>query len=193
VINRRIEVFASLLLLLIAIVVAVGIFQWYRVDKEIDDIHAEDARMVIGQDEKLAETVQQLENTLKERLEYQFDINIDPLDLTRVITSKKILEKMGVNEFERSKHEMRLSATIVGGDGESAIVLRFMGSNHILRVGDLISGWKVSEISRKSALLTRGGAKKKLVNERAPESLGDPGLILSVGGEDVKVATAINY
>ncbi len=190
--NRRLEVLSSLLLLLIAVVIAVGVVQWWRVNREIESIHAEDARMVIGQDERLAETVQNLERTLKERLEYQFDTTNDPLDLTRVITSRKLLQKMGVDEFERSKHKMRLAATVVGASGEAAILVRFMGSNHVLRVGDLISGWEVAEISNRQAVLTRGGARRVLHNEKAPETIGGGGLQMSVD-TDQDVASTGNY
>ena len=85
-----------------------------------------------------------------------------------------------MDEFERSKHQMRLAATIVGEDGTAAIVLRYQGSNHILRVGDLISGWKIAEISKRSAVLTRHGARKVLKNEKAPETIGGGGLQMSV-------------
>lgn len=178
--SRRIEVFSSLILLLIVVVVAVGLVQWWHVGREIESVHAEDARMVIGTDEKLTETVQNLERTLKERLEYQFDVSVDPLDLTRVITSRKLLEKLGADEFERSKQNMRLAATIVGPENTAAIVIRYMGSNHILRVGDQISGWTVAEIRNRETVLTRNGVKRVLKNQKAPESIGGGGMQLSV-------------
>lgn len=191
--GRQSEILSSFLLLLIAIVVAVGLFQWWRVNQEIERIHMETARMVIGADEKLAETVRDLEQTLKDRLEYQFDLSEDPLDLTRVITSKKLLEKMGVDEFERSKQQMRLAATIVGRDGSAAIVIRFQGSNHVLRVGDLISGWTVSEIDEETAVLTRAGARRVLHNEKAPETIGGGGRQMSVDVPENIAARRGNY
>ncbi|MBZ0263440.1 hypothetical protein K8I28_02115 [bacterium] len=171
--NRRLEVLSSLLLLVIAVIVAIGFFQWWRVTETIDRIHAEDRKMVIGTDEKLAQTVKDLEKTLKERIEYQFDVAIDPMDLTRVITSKKLLEKMGVDEVEASKKDMRLAATVIGSDGIATIVIRYMGSNHILRVGDQLAGYTVKEIGRRNAILVGHGMRKELVNEKAPENRGN--------------------
>ncbi len=171
--SRRIEVFSSLLLLLLAVTVAIGYFQWWRYSKAIERIHIEDAKMVIGTDEKLAETVNELERTLKDRIEYQFDISFDPLDLTRVITSERLLKKLGADEVEAAKTRMRLAATIVGADGQSAIIIRYMGSNHILRVGDPIEGYKVTEIDRRHAVLVRGKERMILENEKSPESKGE--------------------
>lgn len=177
-INRRIEVFTSLLLLIIAVIVAIGFFQWYRYTKTIERIHIEDAKMVIGTDEKLAETVKNLENTLKDRINYQFDISFDPLDLTRVITSRRLLKKLGADEMEATMTNMRLAATLVGEDDTATIIIRYMGANHILQVGDTIEGYTVTEIGRRHAILKRGKEIKKLVNERAPENLGE-----ETGGE----------
>ncbi len=178
--NRRNEILSSLLLLIIVVIITVGGLQWYRVGKDIEEIRVRDARMVIGTDENLAETVNLLESELQARIEYQFDTKVDPLDLTRVITSKALLEKMGMDEFERTKTTMRLAATIVGADNVAAIVIRYMGSNHVLRIGDKIAGWEVAEIGQKTVSLRKGSRTKKLVNERAPESVADGGLQMSV-------------
>ena len=75
---------------------------------------------------------------------------------------------------------MRLAATIVGDDGEAAIVIRFQGSNHVLRIGDLLSGWTVAEITNRKAVLTKSGSRRVLVNERAPETIGGGSLQMSV-------------
>jgi hypothetical protein len=171
--NRRLEVINSLLILFLALLFGVGVVQWWRVSRKIQAIHANDAKMVIGTDEKLSETVQGLENALKERLEYQYDDTGDPLDLTKVVTSKRILEKMGLDEFERTKLVMRLAATIVGKNGNAACIIRYMGSNHILHIGDELAGYKVTNIDRKTATLVKGGEKKVLYNQKAPENEGN--------------------
>ncbi|HEB84776.1 MAG TPA: hypothetical protein ENI92_07200, partial [Bacteroidetes bacterium] len=125
--RRREDLIASFLLLLLSVVIIVGIVQWVKVEREIKEIHQADAQMTIGTDRKLAETVQSLESTLKERIEYQFDVSTDPLDMTKVITSRKFLEKLGVDRIERMQQTMRLAATVVGSDGSGAIVVRYLG------------------------------------------------------------------
>ncbi len=178
--KRRIEVFSSLLILAIAIVAGVGFFQYWRKGQELERVREHDRRMVIGSDESLSNAVQVLEQTLKERLEYEFELgDLDPLDLTRVIKNQEMLNRLGLGELEPDKTEMRLSATVVGGDGIAAIVIRFMGSNHVLRVGDQLSGWTVSEIGEQNAVLTRGGRRQVLHNRPANEFESD-GIKLSV-------------
>ncbi len=162
--NRQIEVFSSLLLLVLVVVIAIGFVQWARIDRQIEAIHEASAQLVIGTDDSLANTVQELERTLAERLEYEFTLDTDPLDLTRVITSPRLLARMGMDEFDRHHDEMRLAATIVGRDGVATILIRYMGSNHILRVGDQLAGYTVEEIGQRSAVLTRGRERLELEN-----------------------------
>ncbi|HEX04270.1 MAG TPA: hypothetical protein ENH10_03820, partial [Bacteroidetes bacterium] len=109
--NRHLDTISSLLLLLIVVVCVVGIGRYYIVQREIDRIEAEDARRVIGSDRVLLETVQNLENTLRDRISYQFISTADPLDLTKVITSEAFLRKIGVDKRDPDDEIMRLAAT----------------------------------------------------------------------------------
>ncbi len=178
--RRREDLIASFLLLLLSVVIIVGIVQWVKVEREIKEIHQADAQMTIGTDRKLAETVQSLESTLKERIEYQFDVSTDPLDMTKVITSRKFLEKLGVDRIERMQQTMRLAATVVGSDGSGAIVVRYLGRNHILHKGDMLAGWRVVEIGTRTATLEKQGARRVLKNRPAVEGAEESGLRLSV-------------
>jgi len=159
-------------------VVAVG--RWYMVTRQIDKIVAEDARMVIGSDKTLLEAVQGLESTLSERVAYHPTIKVDPLDLTKVITSQAFLAKLGADQLDPDRAEMRLAATVVSDDGTAAIVIRYLGSNHILRVGDKIEGWTVSKITRRNTILTMNGRKKILEGKPMSENLQNTGNMLSV-------------
>lgn len=182
--SRRADTISSFLLLILVVIFVVGIGRYYFVTRTIDKIHAEDARRVIGTDRVLEETVQNLENTLKERIAYQITVKTDPLDLTRVITSPEFLQKLGANENDPDRAEMRLAATVVGDDGTAAIVIRYLGNSHVLRLGDILEGWKVAKIDRKSATLTRRGEKKILRARPASENLASTGLMLSVQPEE---------
>ncbi|MBD3165510.1 hypothetical protein GF324_02840 [bacterium] len=167
--KRQLDVLSSLFLLILVVIVGVGALMWYNTTKDIDDIHARSREIVIGTDEKLKNTVQELENDLKARMEYEFDVNVDPLDMTRVIKSPKLLAKMGLGDRDRGSTEMRLAATIVSESGESAIVIRYMGSSHVLRVGDKIGGYTVDSIGTRQAVLSRGGYTRTLYNKKATE------------------------
>jgi len=178
--KRRVETFSSLLLLILVVIMVVAVGRWYMVTRQIDKILAEDAQRVIGTDKALLEAVQDLETTLTERIAYQPVIKNDPLDLTKVITSAAFLEKLGADQLDPDRAEMRLAATVVGDDGTAAIVIRYLGSNHILRVGDEIEGWRVFEITRRNATLVNRGVKKVLEGRPMRESLQNTGNVLSV-------------
>jgi hypothetical protein len=191
--NRRVETFSSLLLLILVVIMVVGVGRWYMVTRQIEKIMAEDAQRVIGSDKALLDAVQDLETTLTERIAYQPSINKDPLDLTKVITSAAFLEKLGADQMDPDRAEMRLAATVVGDDGVAAIVIRYLGSNHVLRVGDEIEGWKVIEITRRNATLVNRGQKKVLENRPMRESLRNTGNVLSVLPIDDYDSTSDNF
>lgn len=178
--DRRLDTISSLLLLLIVVVCVVGIGRYYLATREIDQIEAEDARRVIGSDEVLLETVQNLEGTLRERIAYQFMSENDPLDLSKVITSHEFLRKLGADKQDPDAQIMRLAATVIGADGTAAAVVRYLGTGHILHVGDLLEGWKVSEIDKEQVVLVRRSERKVLVNRPIRESMQSTGMLLSV-------------
>jgi hypothetical protein len=178
--DRRLDVISSLLLLVIVVVCVVGISRYYFVTREIDQIEAEDERRVIGSDRVLLETVQNLENTLHERIAYQFMSDTDPLDLSKVITSQDFLRKLGADKQDPDATIMRLAATVVGDDGSGAAVIRYLGTGHILHVGDLLEGWKVKDIGQEEVVLVRNGQRKVLVNRPIRETLQSTGMLLSV-------------
>ncbi|MCB2200729.1 hypothetical protein KQI63_15095 [bacterium] len=182
--SRRADTISSLLLLVLVVIFAVGMGRYYFVNRTIDKIHAEDARRVIGTDRVLEETVQNLEETLRERISYQFITETDPLDLTRVITSRKFLEKLGADKNDPDANVMRLAATVVGDDGTAAIVIRYLGHSHVLRLGDVLEGWKVSKIEKREVILRKGGQTKVLKNRPARENLASTGQMLSVQPPD---------
>ncbi len=178
--DRRLDVISSLLLLVIVVVCVVGIGRYYLVTREIDQIEVEDERRVIGSDRVLLETVQNLENTLHERIAYQFMSDSDPLDLSKVITSQDFLRKLGADKQDPDAQTMRLAATVVSDDGSAAAVIRYLGTGHILRVGDLLEGWKVREIGKEQVVLVRRGERKVLENRPIRETLQSTGMLLSV-------------
>jgi hypothetical protein len=121
----------------------------------------------IGTDEELAQTVATLETELKERSAYDTHVESDPLDLTKVIQSKKFLARLGLRETIEQLGRMRLSCTIVGTDGSA--IIKFMGRSHIVRVGDTFNGYLVEAIESERVVLSKGGARLILMNEGAPK------------------------
>jgi hypothetical protein len=61
---------------------------------------------------------------------------------------------------------MRLSCTIVGEAGNSA-VLKLGGRSQVVEIGDVVNGYKITEISEKEMTLKRGGEVLVLKNQKA--------------------------
>lgn len=179
--NRRADTISSLLLVVLVVIVIVGFARFLMVGRQIDKVYAEDAKMVIGTDPELAQAVSDLETTLNERISYQFTSKNDPMDLTKAITSDAFIEKIGANKYDANRAEMRLAATVVGAnEATAAIIIRYLGSNHVLRMGDKIDGWKVVSIDERAAVLVRGGERKVLHNRPERGKKGASGNVLSV-------------
>ncbi|MBK6765910.1 MAG: hypothetical protein IPG71_06145 [bacterium] len=163
--NQRINVLWGILLtLLVATMVWMG-WQNYQISERIEVMR--NKQIVLGTDEQLEETVNTLEKDLNDRIAYQTNVSVDPLDLTRTIQTKQFLASLGLRETLEQRGRMRLSCTVVG-DNPSAIV-KFMGRSHVLRLGDELNGFRVTGISAAELVLMKGGSRLVLVNEAAPE------------------------
>lgn len=163
--NQRINVLWGILLtLLVATMVWMG-WQNYQISERIEVMR--NKQIVLGTDEQLEETVNTLEKDLNDRIAYQTNVSLDPLDLTRTIQTKQFLASLGLRETLEQRGRMRLSCTVVG-DNPSAIV-KFMGRSHVLRIGDELNGFRVTAISAAELVLMKGGSRLVLVNEAAPE------------------------
>ncbi|MDD5088672.1 MAG: hypothetical protein PHI18_07740 [bacterium] len=167
------------LALLIACIIWIG-YSNYRMSKQVEDLRRR--RITLGTDQQLQETVNTLEKNLQERLDYVTHVEVDPLDLTRVIQSKSFLASLGLRETLEQQGRMRLSCTVVGDDPSA--IIKFMGRSQIVHVGDVFNGFTVQEISSAQMVLNKGGSRLVLVNESAPEGeLQEGALKTSVSGE----------
>ncbi|MCB9366881.1 MAG: hypothetical protein H6506_05075 [Calditrichaeota bacterium] len=154
--------------LLLALLVATMIWMgWtnYKVSQRIEVMR--NKQIVLGTDEQLTETVNTLEKDLNDRIAYETNVTVDPLDLTRTIQTRTFLASLGLRETLEQRGRMRLSCTVMG-DSPSAIV-KFMGRSYVLRSGDELNGFRVTGIEPARIILTKGGSRLVLVNEAAPE------------------------
>ncbi len=190
----RNKLFFNLLsFLLLVVVILVGV-KTRDSDKQINRWQAEiKKRAERGvQDPQLRETVDKLEAALKARLKETFNIEEDPLDLSRVIKSKKFLKSIGMAESAETESKMRLAATITGQDYNSAIV-KFQGRSRMLRVGDFVGrkderspdDYRVTFIAANAIRLVRAGEVLNLVTEKAPDTIAELEFIHGPRGENL--------
>lgn len=165
---ERIHIFWNILLvLLIAAALWIGISN-YRYSRRIELYHLQEREVGIGSDEELSRTVATLEAELTNRLDYNTNVENDPLDLTKVIRSQKFLNRLGLRETLEQQGRMRLSCTIIG-PSESAVI-KFLGRSHVIHQGEIFNGYHVESIESKRVVLLKDGARLVLMNEKAPKS-----------------------
>lgn len=156
------------------IAVSIGLFFYigiktYTTSKEVRKLRQEEAEVVLGTDPQLLETVTTLERKLKERLDFQFATENDPLKLSAVIQSPKLLSAMGYHESEEGMENMRLSLTVLGANPRASI--EYMGRYYDVKVGDKVGDFTVLSIAKKRVVIKNGGLKIVLTNRLKPETL----------------------
>jgi hypothetical protein len=160
----------NVLIILLLIVAGYEGYNVYRMGQLVRKYQAALAHESLGSsDPQLSETVSVMESELQERLNYEFSITHDPLDLTQVIHGRRFLAQLGFQESIESQTKMRLSCTVMAE--KPAAVIKFQGRSHILRIGDDLGGYRLAEVRAERCVMTRAGERLTLVTERSPESL----------------------
>jgi type II secretory pathway component PulC len=160
----------NVLIILLLIVAGYEGYNVYRMGQQVRTYQAALAHESLGSsDPQLSETVSVLENELQERLNYEFSIKHDPLDLTQVIHGRRFLAQLGFQESIESQTKMRLSCTVMSE--KPAAVIKFQGRSHVLRIGDDLGGYRLAEVRAEHCVLTRAGERLTLATEKSPESM----------------------
>ena len=164
----------NLLTVLLLVIIVLVILKTRDADKEIKkwqaDIIERQERGV--QDPQLRDTVDKLEAVLRARLAETFEIEKDPLDLIRVIKTRKFLKSIGMTESAETEGKLRLSCTVTGKESASAIV-KYKGRSYVLSVGDQVGDYKVQKIGNNTAELVRGVEVLALITEKAPDTIAE--------------------
>jgi hypothetical protein len=137
----------------------------------VREFRREEAKDVLGTDPQLMETVNDLESELKERMEYSFRTEKDPLKLSEVIRSPKLLEAMGYGETLEGEENMRLNLTVIGPRPYASI--KYLGKYFNLHVGDDIGGYTVTEIGAKRVVLKKENKTLTLYNRPDPQTVAE--------------------
>ena len=169
---RRRENFIWGFLIAVAIIIIfVSGFRTYTISKEVREFQYEEAQDILGTDQQLLDTVNKLENQLKERLAYIFRADNDPLKLSEVIRSPKLLAAMGYGESFEGEENMRLNLTVIGNNPYASI--KYMGKFYNLQIGDTIGGFRVADIANKQVVLKKAGQSVTLYNRPDPETVAE--------------------
>lgn len=120
----------------------------------------------IGINEELMEKVDQLEKDITRRLNYEVELERDPLKLSTIL---KVSNGSSVrNEFNESRRNLRLSCTILSPRGHTAVI-KHKSKSYVLKEGDSILKWIVKSISKKQVVLISNNNELILENKPAPK------------------------
>ncbi len=122
-----------------------------------------------SKDPQLRAAIEELEDDLRERMAYKFDVKEDPLELSKVVQGQKFLAQLGLIESFEASNKMRLSCTIISE--EPAAVIKFRGRSRILRVGDKINEYNITRIEPRKVTLKNASETIELITEKSQESL----------------------
>ncbi len=180
--GRNKLIFNLLAFLLFVVLILIGV-RTRDVDKQIKRWQAEiQRRQERGvEDPMLRETVDKLEAQLAARIKETFTLEEDPLDLTRVIHTRKFLKKM-FGEMPETETRMRLSCTITGEKGPTALI-KYRGRSRVLDVGDKIGAYTIETIGVNEVVMRRLGERLKLVTEKAPDTIAAEEKMFGPDGE----------
>lgn len=168
--KEREKLLWSVLIILLLIIAGYMGYNVYRMGRQVRAYQEAMVREALGsEDPQLRETIETLESDLRDRMEYIFHCEHDPLDLTQVIQGRRFLANLGYSESLESQNVMRLSCTVIAE--EPAAVIKFRGRSRVLRIGDEIEGYRLTEVSAKEAVLKGFGETIHLVTRKAPDTV----------------------
>ena len=156
-------------LLLLGFTISILWFAWetWTFHSEVEKLSDMQSTSV-STDKKLQRTVDELEESLKERSELEFKTRIDPLELSRVVISKNIM--MDEKNFMAAIEKRPRLSCIIAGETPRAII-RLKNKNHIVVAGDVFEGYKVRAISDDLVKLSRSGRTMNLKVQAATKDL----------------------
>ncbi|MFQ6614831.1 MAG: hypothetical protein ACE5D1_08310 [Fidelibacterota bacterium] len=137
----------------IILIMASGI-KLYPMVKGYEKVKKRAARTQFGTDSQLESEIEYLENRLKERSEYRFSLENEPMRLTNVLY---LTDQYG-RRSNRKRGRIRVSAVIFG-ISETQAIINYKDANFTVSVGDSIDKFIVSWIDTEEVVLT--GADKE--------------------------------
>jgi hypothetical protein len=169
---RRRENFIWGFLIAVAIIMIfyLGI-KTYTISKQVRAFQREEAMDITGTDRQLLEAVSTLESEMRERMYYIFNTEKDPLKLSNVVRSPKLLAALGYSESFEGEEDMRLNLTVIGANPYASI--KYMGKYHTLCMGDTIGGYIVTSIDAKTVILRKENQTLTLYNRLEPSTVAE--------------------
>ena len=151
--QQTIWVILSLLTFLSIVLAGIKLFpvadKWQKAVERAENIS-------IGTDEELENIINFLEHRLKNRLQYEFTMEKDPMRLTNVI----FLTNAGVRRItNRRTSQVQITHIITNGKNRY-VGIQYRGKNFTFVEGDSIAGGDITSIKRDGIILLKDNQEK---------------------------------
>ncbi|HPM02761.1 MAG: hypothetical protein KA886_03565 [Candidatus Cloacimonetes bacterium] len=120
----------------------------------------------IALDETLLSQIQSIEHSISDRKSFNFTVTKDPLLQDLIVKTRMDMQKQWE---ETVANMMRLSATFTDSKGQKKAMIAYQGKNHMVSIGDVIGGRKITDISSGKLSFTQNGYQGTIGVEKIPE------------------------
>ena len=152
------------IVLVVILAIAFGI-QNYTLHNKVDKVPQHSKYKGIALSEDLLGKIHNIENTIKDRKDFVFNVIKDPLEQNLIVKTKKDLEKQWREEVENM---VRLESTILPQKGKKMASIAHGGKSRLYQVGDVFIKGKIVDIMEGEILYTYQGTTRTMKLQKIP-------------------------
>jgi predicted RND superfamily exporter protein len=161
--EKYLKDFVIALVVIFTILFIIKVFSLYSRVKTVpeDSIYKE---LALG--DELLENIHNLENSIKERKEFIFTVNSDPLEQNLIVKTIQDLQQQWKEQVESM---VRLESTIVPESGKKKAVISHKGETKVYEIGDKFSNGTITDIKIGEIVYKENGKELTMKTEKLPE------------------------
>ncbi len=153
--NNRNKTIWVILVVLSIVSIAVAGFTVFPKSEKYDRAKLRAETLQLGADEELEEVIDFLEDRLKDRNAFDFQLNSEPLRLTNVLY---LTDASGRMLRYRNKNKLRVTH-IIDGINQVYAGIQYRGENYTVVVGDSVAGGEVVWIDSEEVVIVKGSSE----------------------------------
>lgn len=138
----------------VVIILFVFLLKTINVGRSVQEVPAESRYKDMAIDQQLLEQIQQIEHSIRDRMDFIFTVTRDPLEQNLIVRTRVDLEQ----EWRRKVEAMiRLAATYIDERGQKKAAIAYRGKTELYGIGDYIEQNQIIDIDTgRITLLYRG-------------------------------------
>ncbi|MFO7659755.1 MAG: hypothetical protein R6V77_02480 [Candidatus Cloacimonadaceae bacterium] len=160
----------DLAIALVFIILFVFAVKDYTIFNKVNAVPGQSIYSDISVNEELMDKIKVIEESIKDRKMFTFNVPTDPLRQDPVIKDK--MDRL--QEWENMVRNMvRLAATFVNEDNEKYAIVYYQGSSDIYRIGDTVAGRRIVDIGDRQLTYVSGGVRSTMTVQPIPPKPAD--------------------